>query len=103
VWFQSIHRVVIPLGQSYVLASYFSVWKKIVRTLIENILIYLSLFVIFAVLFVYLVVIKKIVALQETPWLIATASNTWGLVILTLLLGYGIVEVCMSVGVHEWW
>jgi hypothetical protein len=88
--------VVIPLGQSYVLASYFSVWKKIVRTLIENILIYLSLFVIFAVLFVYLVVIKKIVALQETPWLIATASNTWGLVILTLLLGYGIVEVPRS-------
>ena len=63
MWFQSIHRVVIPLGQSYVLASYFSVWKKIVRMLVENILIYLSLFVIFVILFVYLVVIKKIVAL----------------------------------------
>ena len=51
------------MGQSYVLASYFSVWKKIVRMLVENILIYLSLLVIFVILFVYLVVIKKIVAL----------------------------------------
>jgi hypothetical protein len=88
--------VVIPLGQSYVLASYFSVWKRILRTLVENVLIYCSLFVIFAALFVYLVVIKKVVALQQTPWLIATASNTWGLVILTLLLGYGLVEVPRS-------
>ena len=58
-----LSRVVIPLGQSYVLASYFSVWKRIVRTLVENVLIYCSLFVIFAILFVYLVVIKKVVAL----------------------------------------
>lgn len=57
------HRVVIPLGQSYVLASYFSPWKKLLRSLIENILIYLSLFVIFAALFLYLVVVKKLVAL----------------------------------------
>ena len=57
------HRVVIPLGQSYVLASYFSVWKKILRSLIENALIYISLLIIFVALFIYLVVVKKIVAL----------------------------------------
>lgn len=45
------------------LASYFSIWKKILRSLIENALIYLSLVVIFAALFVYLVVVKKLVAL----------------------------------------
>lgn len=55
--------MVIPLGQSYVLASYFSPWKKVLRSLIENILIYASLLVIFAALFVYLVVVKKLVAL----------------------------------------
>ncbi len=30
------------------------------------------------------------------PSLLATASNTWGLLILTLLLGYGLVEVPRS-------
>ena len=30
---------------------------------------------------------------SNIPSLIATASNTWGLLILTLLLGYGLVEV----------
>ena len=30
---------------------------------------------------------------ENTPFLIATASNTWGLLILSLLLGYGLVEV----------
>ena len=32
----------------------------------------------------------------QLPSLIATASNTWGLLILTLLLGYGLVEVPLS-------
>ena len=30
---------------------------------------------------------------ENIPSLLATASNTWGLLILTLLLGYGLVEV----------
>ena len=33
---------------------------------------------------------------SELPSLIATASNTWGLLILTLLLGYGLVEVPLT-------
>lgn len=30
---------------------------------------------------------------RDLPFLLATASNTWGLLILALLLGYGLVEV----------
>lgn len=30
---------------------------------------------------------------ENIPFLLATASNTWGLLILSLLLGYGLVEV----------
>ena len=56
-------RIVIPLGQSYVLASYFSVWKKMLRALIENALFYVTFLVIFIVLFIYLVIVKKIIAL----------------------------------------
>ncbi len=53
----------LPLGQSFVLASYFSVWKKILRALIENAIFYITFLIIFLCLFVYLVVVKKIIAL----------------------------------------
>ena len=86
------HRVFLPLLQSYFLASYFSVWKKVLRALIENLIIYSTLGAIFVVLLVYLLA-KKIITIETLPSLIATASNTWGLLILTLLLGYGLVEV----------
>ena len=57
------YRVVLPLGQSYVLASYFSIWKKFLRSLIENAIFYITFLIIFAILFVYLVVVKELVAL----------------------------------------
>ncbi len=57
------NRIVLPLEQSYVLASYFSFWKKIVRALIENAIFYATFLVIFFILFIYLVVVEKIVAL----------------------------------------
>ena len=56
-------RVVLPLGQSYVLASYFSVCKRILRALIENAIFYITFLIIFVVLFVYLVVVRKVIAL----------------------------------------
>ena len=57
------HRVVLPLEQSYVLASYFSFWKKILRALIENAIFYVTFLVIFVILFIYLVIVAKLVAL----------------------------------------
>ena len=54
-------RIIIPLAQSYVLASYFNIWKKLLRALIENALFYVTFFIIFVVLFIYLVVVKKII------------------------------------------
>lgn len=57
------HRIVLPLGQSYVLASYFSIWKKFLRALIENALFYVTFLIIFIILFIYLVVVKHIIAL----------------------------------------
>ena len=102
-----------PLAQSYVLAGYFSVWKKLLRALIENAVFYVTLLVIVIILLIYVVVIKKLFALLvhyycyccccyyccyyycsgQLPYIIATASNTWGLFILAILLGYGLVEV----------
>ena len=55
------HRIILPLAQSYVLASYFSIWKKVLRALIENALFYVTFFIIFLILFIYLVVVEKII------------------------------------------
>ena len=41
----------------------------------------------------------------ELPFIVATASNTWGLIILAFLLGYGLVEVPRSLfnaSRHNW-
>jgi len=57
------HRIILPLGQSYVLASYFSIWKRILRALIENAIFYITFLIIFAILFVYLVILRKLFAL----------------------------------------
>uniref|UniRef100_A0A1X7UMF4 Kinesin motor domain-containing protein n=3 Tax=Amphimedon queenslandica TaxID=400682 RepID=A0A1X7UMF4_AMPQE len=88
--------IILPLIQSYVLAGYFTVWKKLLRALIENAIFYISLLVIVVILFIYVVLVKKLIALTELPYIIATASNTWGLIILAFLLGYGLVEVPRS-------
>ena len=56
-------RIVIPLGQSYVLASYFSIWKKMLRAVIENALFYVTFLIIFVILFTYLGIVRQIIAL----------------------------------------
>ena len=56
-------RIILPLGQSYVLSSYFSIWKKLLRALIENAVFYITFLIIFIILFVYLVVVEKVIAL----------------------------------------
>ena len=56
-------RLVLPLGQSYVMAGYFSVGKKILRALVENAIFYATLGIIFIILLIYLVVVQKVVAL----------------------------------------
>lgn len=51
------------MAQSYVLAGYFSIAKRLLRALIENAVFYVTLLVIVVILLVYVVVIKKLVAL----------------------------------------
>ena len=58
-----LFRLVLPLGQSYVMAGYFSVGKKILRALVENAIFYATLGIIFIILLIYLVVVQKVVAL----------------------------------------
>ena len=45
------------------MAGYFNVGKKILRALVENAVFYATFGVIFLVLFVYLVVVEKVVGL----------------------------------------
>jgi hypothetical protein len=83
---------ILPFVQSYVMASYFSIKKKILRVILENVIYYASYVVILVIVLVSLLA-QNTISIGDVPSLIATAANTWGLLILTLLLGYGLVEV----------
>jgi hypothetical protein len=55
--------IILPVVRSYVLAGYFSMWKKLLRALIENAVYYVTLGIIVVVLFVYLIFVQKVIAL----------------------------------------
>ncbi|XP_064487050.1 G-protein coupled receptor-associated protein LMBRD2B-like [Ornithodoros turicata] len=94
---QVLTWIILPMMQSYSTAGDFNVTGKLRTALIENAIYYGSYLLIFAGLLVY-------VAIQPNMHLDAgklkviciTASNTWGLFLLVLLLGYGLVEVPRS-------
>lgn len=69
-----LSRVILPLAQSYVLASYFNIRKKILRALIENIIVYLTLLVIFTIIFIYMLV-KDIVTMWVVTLMVLCDMN----------------------------
>lgn len=91
---QILSWVILPIMQSYSYAGNFTVRGKIKTALYENALWYGSYLVIFVILLVY-VIVKPELKLDGTYLKIIgiTASNTWGLLLLVFLMGYGLVEV----------
>lgn len=91
---QILSWLILPIMQSYSYAGDFSVRGKIKTALYENALWYGSYLVIFGILLIY-VIVKPELKLDGTYLKIIgiTASNTWGLILLVLLMGYGLVEV----------
>uniref|UniRef100_A0A3P8QEG7 LMBR1 domain containing 2 n=1 Tax=Astatotilapia calliptera TaxID=8154 RepID=A0A3P8QEG7_ASTCA len=85
---QFLTWLLLPFMQSYARSGAFSVVGKIKTALIENALYYGSYLLIFIALLIY-------VAL-ELYTIGITAANTWGLFLLVLLLGYGLVEIPRS-------
>lgn len=86
-----------PLMQSYLKAGDFTFKGKMKAAIIDNAIYYGSYLFICGVLLVY-IALKPGVYLdwQKLKAIASSASNTWGLFLLVLLLGYALVEVPRS-------
>lgn len=94
---QCLTWLVLPLMQSYIKAGDFTVRGKLKSALIDNAIYYGSYLFICGVLLIY-IALKPGLDLdgQKLKAIASSASNTWGLFLLVLLLGYALVEVPRS-------
>ncbi|OWF39089.1 LMBR1 domain-containing protein 2-like isoform X2 [Mizuhopecten yessoensis] len=91
---QFLTWLLLPMMQSYSTAGDFSVAGKIKTAIIENIIYYATYLLIFGVCLIYVAVRPDLhIDAEKLKVIGVTASNTWGLFLLVLLLGYGLVEV----------
>ncbi|CAK9294381.1 unnamed protein product [Gordionus sp. m RMFG-2023] len=91
---QVLTWLIIPMMQSYSKAGNFTVFGKLKMALYENVVWYGTYIVIFVLISIY-VALKPNLHIDSTKLLliISSASNTWGLILLVLLLGYGLIQV----------
>eukprot|EP00106_Octopus_bimaculoides_P018897 XP_014786339.1 PREDICTED: LMBR1 domain-containing protein 2-like [Octopus bimaculoides] len=91
---QALTWLILPLMQSYSNAGDFSVAGKCKSALIENAIYYGTYLLIFGVCLIYVAARPNLhIDGDKIKVIGVTASNTWGLFLLVLLLGYGLVEV----------
>lgn len=94
---QFLTWLLLPFMQSYARSGAFSVVGKIKTALIENALYYGTYLLIFISLLIYVAVHPQWkLTWMEFQTICITAANTWGLFLLVLLLGYGLVEIPRS-------
>lgn len=99
---QLLTWIILPLMQSYSMSGEFTSLGKIRSAFIDNAIYYGSFGVIFFIVLIY-VAIKSHLGWRELRVICTTASNTWGLFLLVVLLGYGLVEIprsCMNTSLH---
>jgi len=82
----------LPVMQSYSMAGDFTTIEKLKSALKSNLIYYSTIGAIFTTLLVY-VIIKSGFDLPNLKVIAITSSNTWGLFLLVVLLGYGLVEL----------
>lgn len=82
--------------QSYCMAGDFTTLKKLKSAFIENLIFYGIFAITFFGLLIY-VAINHTLSMEYLKVICITASNTWGLLLLIVLLGYGLVEIPKSV------
>ncbi|XP_072940519.1 LMBR1 domain-containing protein 2 homolog isoform X2 [Epargyreus clarus] len=91
---QCLTWLIMPMMQSYSKAGDFTVKGKLKSALVDNAIYYGSYLFICGVLLIY-IAFKPGVQLDgpRIKTIASSASNTWGLFLLILLLGYALVEV----------
>ncbi|KAJ6656136.1 hypothetical protein lerEdw1_004187 [Lerista edwardsae] len=93
----NIPRILLPFMQSYARSGGFSITGKIKTALIENAIYYGTYLLIFGAFLIYVAVNPKFnLQWSELQTIGIAAANTWGLFLLVLLLGYGLVEIPRS-------
>ncbi|XP_069043015.1 G-protein coupled receptor-associated protein LMBRD2B isoform X1 [Lepisosteus oculatus] len=94
---QCLTWLLLPFMQSYARSGGFSITGKIKTALIENAIYYGTYLLIFGSLLIYVAVHPKWhLDWSQLQTIGITAANTWGLFLLVLLLGYGLVEIPRS-------
>lgn len=94
---QFLTWLLIPFMQSYARSGGFSISGKVKTALIENAIYYGTYLLIFCSLLIYVAVSPKFnLTWTQLQVIGITAANTWGLFLLVLLLGYGLVEIPRS-------
>lgn len=91
---QFLTWLILPMMQSYLKAGDFTVQGKLKSALIDNAIYYGSYLMICGVLLIY-IALKPGVYL-ELKAIASSASNTWGLFLIVLFLGYALVEIPRS-------
>ncbi|VDL59662.1 unnamed protein product [Hymenolepis diminuta] len=91
-------RIILPIMESYAGSGEFTVLRKFRSAIIDNAIIYGSYLLIFICVMIYLFV-KRTISFNASALkvLLITTSNTWGLFLVILFLGYGLVEVPRSI------
>jgi len=94
---QCLTWLLLPFMQSYASSGAFSIVGKIKTALIENALYYGTYLLIFISLLIYVASHPQWqLTWRELQTIGIAAANTWGLFLLVLLLGYGLVEIPRS-------
>ncbi|XP_075040409.1 G-protein coupled receptor-associated protein LMBRD2 [Mixophyes fleayi] len=94
---QFLTWILLPFMQSYARSGGFSITGKIKTALIENAIYYGTYLLIFGALLIYVAVNPNFhLQWYQLQTIGIAAANTWGLFLLVLLLGYGLVEIPRS-------
>ncbi|KAM9331348.1 G-protein coupled receptor-associated protein LMBRD2 [Gastrophryne carolinensis] len=94
---QSLTWLLLPFMQSYARSGGFSITGKIKTALIENAIYYGTYLLIFGALLIYVAVSPNLhLEWYQLQTIGIAAANTWGLFLLVLLMGYGLVEIPRS-------
>ncbi|GAM21605.1 hypothetical protein SAMD00019534_047800 [Acytostelium subglobosum LB1] len=83
--------LVYPFLGSFVLAGDFRITERIHRAIRENVYIYLGLGLVGFVIMIYLLAVKNL-DWKSMVGLAMGAANAWGIVLVIVLMGYGLVE-----------
>lgn len=89
---QVLTWLLLPIFQSYSMSGEFTPFRKIKSSFIENVKYY-CFFGLLSIIFLIYYVSKEHFTFEGLKVFCISASNTFGLFLLTILMGYGLVEI----------